>query len=58
MTSNNVEMQTDLARTGRQSIPVNVIYPADYPASPAILLEELITAEEALETLDKALKLK
>jgi len=57
MTSNNETLTNDLDRANRKTIPVNLIYPADYPASPAILLEELITPADAHEALDKALGL-
>lgn len=56
MTNNDEVLQIDLARSDRQSIPVNIIYPANYPESPAILLEELISPADAHEALDEALK--
>ena len=43
----------DLARADRRIIPVNLVYPADYPNSPAILLEELISPNDALRALDR-----
>jgi hypothetical protein len=33
------------------TIPVNLVYPAD-PSKPAILLEELVSPEDALEALE------
>ena len=35
------------------NIPVNIIYPADYPDRPAILLEERILVADAIEALDR-----
>ena len=47
-------IKQDLSRAGgRVSIPVNLIYPADYPNSPAILLEELISPSDALAALKR-----
>ena len=42
----------DLDRAGRKIIPVNLIYPPNYPEEPAILLEELISPDDALLALD------
>ena len=53
MTDYDEVMTVDLARADRSNIPVNLIYPVDYPARPAILLEELITPGKALKALDK-----
>jgi len=53
MTSNEQIYKTELARAERSNIPVNLVYPADYPNRPAILLEELISPAQALEALDK-----
>ncbi len=41
----------DLKRADRSLIPVNLIYPHNYPEEPAILLEELISPTQALEVL-------
>ena len=41
----------DLARADRSVIPVNLIYPPNYPEEPAILLEELISPGQALDVL-------
>ncbi len=54
MTNKNDQTKTkDLARADRRIIPVNLVYPADYPNSPAILLEELISPKDALRALDR-----
>ena len=53
MTGNEQVYKKDLARAERSNIPVNLVYPADYPARPAILLEELISPAQALEALAK-----
>ena len=51
----NVEQRIikDLARAGRSIIPVNLIYPPNYPEEPAVLLEELIGPAEALKALSR-----
>lgn len=41
----------DLKRAERSIIPVNLIYPPNYPEEPAILLEELISPSDALKVL-------
>jgi thiol:disulfide interchange protein len=43
----------DLKRVNRSNIPVNLIYPPNYPDEPAILLEELITPEQVLTALNR-----
>ena len=43
----------DLDRAGRKIIPVNLIYPPNYPEEPAILLEELISPDDALLALGR-----
>lgn len=53
MTGKEAVYNNDLARADRSSIPVNLVYPADYPNRPAILLEELISPSQALEALAK-----
>lgn len=53
MTGNEQVYKRDLARAERSNIPVNLIYPADYPARPAILLEELFGPGQALQALEK-----
>ena len=52
MTNNDEVIAADLERADRYNIPVNLIYPSD-PAEPAILLEELVTPEDALEALSR-----
>ena len=62
MTSNEAsdDIRKDLERIqleggGTQSnIPVNLIYPADYPASPAVLLDEVISPDDVLKALAQA----
>lgn len=56
MTNNEEVFQSDLIRSKRQSIPVNIIYPADYPKSKAILLEEFISPQDAIDALEKVIK--
>lgn len=53
MTDIDQTMIKELDRTDRKNIPVNIIYPADYPNRPAILLEENIWADDALEALER-----
>lgn len=53
MTGNEQVYTTDLARADRRNIPVNLLYPADYPNRPAIMLEELISPDQALRALDR-----
>ena len=57
MTGRDPEMIKDLARADRSVIPVNLIYPSNYSAKgkggyPAIILEESISATDALEALE------
>lgn len=53
MTSNDQLYIDELARAERSNIPVNLVYPADYPKRPAILLEEIISPGQALDALDR-----
>lgn len=53
MTGNEQLYKTDLARAERNNIPVNLIYPTDYPNRPAILLEEIFGPSQALEALNQ-----
>ncbi len=53
MTGNEQIYINDLARADRKNIPVNLVYPADYPDRPAILLEELISPGDAIEALER-----
>ena len=43
----------DVARTDRAQIPINLIYPPNYPEEPAILLDELITPAQMLKALQR-----
>ena len=52
LTDNDEVIFRDLERADRVSIPVNLVYPAD-PTKPAILLEELISPDDALLALDR-----
>lgn len=51
-TESTQTIKADLARANRSIIPVNLVYPAD-PDEPAIILEELVTPEDALQALDR-----
>jgi len=51
LTKNDERIAKDLDRADRSQIPVNLVYPAD-PDEPGILLEELITPDDALKALD------
>lgn len=53
MTQHEQVLAKDLARAERKNIPVNLVYPADYPARPAILLEEIFGPTQALQALDR-----
>jgi len=56
MTARDQEMVADLARADRKIIPVNIVYPSNYSPEkggvPAILLEGILTPQNALDTLD------
>lgn len=41
----------DLLRVDRSIIPVNLVYPPNYPEEPCILLEGLIAPDDALKVL-------
>ncbi len=43
----------DLSRADRNLIPVNLIYPPNYPEEPAILLEAIISPGDALRVLER-----
>ena len=53
MTSNAAVYKKELIRTEMRSLPVNLIYPADYPNSPAIMLPEFLSPSVALEALER-----
>jgi len=55
LTKNDERLAKDLDRVDRKQIPVNLIYPAD-PKQPAVLLEELITPDDALKALNLVAK--
>ncbi|MDE0826608.1 MAG: hypothetical protein OSA48_07360 [Akkermansiaceae bacterium] len=52
LTKNDQVIKRDLKRADRSIIPVNLLYPAD-PSKPAILLEELVSPDDALEALER-----
>jgi thiol:disulfide interchange protein len=43
----------DLLRAGRSNIPVNLIYPPNYPDEPAVILEENFGPAKALKALER-----
>jgi len=43
----------DLLRVNRSIIPVNVIYPPNYPEEPAIMIDTLFGPAEAMKILDR-----
>jgi hypothetical protein len=43
----------DLSRADRSLIPVNLVYPPNYPEEPAILLEAIISPADALAVLER-----
>ena len=47
------DVVADLARADRVTISTYLVYPANYPESPAILLEELISPDDVLKALDR-----
>ena len=53
MTKTDQRINKDLARSDRRQIPVNLIYPPNYPEEPAILLEGLVFASDALKVLER-----
>ena len=53
MTSNDAVYKDELIRTEMKNLPVNLIYPADYPNSPAIMLPEFLSPSVALEALER-----
>ena len=48
---------TELKRTDRSNIPINLIYPPNYPQEPAIMLPELFGPAEALKVLERMEKI-
>ena len=53
MTEDNSTYKAELARSEMNNLPVNLLYPADYPNSPAIMLPEFISPGIALEALNR-----
>ena len=49
----SADVVADLARADRVTISTYLIYPANYPEKPAILLEELISPDDVLAALDR-----
>ncbi|MEL7496072.1 MAG: hypothetical protein AAFN77_00575 [Planctomycetota bacterium] len=43
----------EIARTERKNLPINLIYPPNYPEEPAILLNELVTPADVMLVLDR-----
>jgi thiol:disulfide interchange protein DsbD len=52
-TSNPPEIAIDMARSGQVAIPVNIIYPPNYPEEPAVLLNGIVTPGMALKIFDR-----
>lgn len=53
MTSNDPKFKAELNRCGMKNLPVNLLYPADYPKSPAIMMPEFLSPGIALESLER-----
>ena len=53
MTSNAPVYKNELTRTEMKNLPVNLIYPADYPNRPAIMLPEFVSPAVVLEALER-----
>ena len=47
------DVVADLFRADRVTISTYLVYPANYPESPAILLEEWISPDDVLKALDR-----
>ena len=47
------DIALDLLRVNRSIIPVNLIYPPNYPEEPAIMIDTLFGPDEALKILDR-----
>ncbi len=52
-TARDERIATDLIRADRSNLPVNLIYPPNYPAEPAVMLPEIHGPKEALIALDR-----
>ncbi len=57
MTAHDQRISKDLDRSDRKQIPVNLIYPPNYPEEPAVLLEGLFFVGDALKVLDRMEKI-
>lgn len=53
MTKIDSVFKAELNRSGMKNLPVNLLYPADYPASPAIMLPEFLSPSIAMEALER-----
>ncbi len=53
ITDESQEITADLARADRSTISTYLLYPANYPAEPAILMEELISPDDVLKALKR-----
>ena len=47
----------DLKRVDRSLLPVNLIYPPNYPEEPAIMIDALFSPADALKVLDRMEKI-
>lgn len=56
-TSMDENISIDLTRMDQEAIPVNLVYPTNYPTEPAVLLKEVITPGQALKTLERMEKI-
>ena len=52
-TSQQQDSWKELARTGSRNIPVDLIYPPNYPAEPAIKLEPMLSPKDVHRVLDR-----
>ena len=47
----------EIERTDRDNLPVNLIYPPNYPEEPAIMLNELVVPADVQKVLDRMEKI-
>ena len=47
----------EVERTERDNLPVNLIYPPNYPEEPAIMLDELVAPADVQRVLDRMQKI-
>ena len=52
-TANRDRERAELKRTGSDALPVNLIYPPNYPAEPAIKLSANLLESEINQVLDR-----